>query len=291
MFLNLFGEYLVGEGLINEDQFTKIKEAQNKTRVKLGLIAVSEKMLTEKQADEVNRKQAVMDKRFGDIAIELGYLTGDQVSKLLDLQGNAYMRFCQTANDLDILSLADIEKALEAYCGKYGFSAENKEKFKADDIDGIIPLFLDGIDKDTVDLVAVAVRTINRLISTDLSIGTAKKVDEYTCDYVAYQGMSGDFNILTAFSGSVEGVLKIADSFAGETFEQVDEDALDSVGEFINIVNGLYATALSYRKVKVELLAPHLVSTSSTLPDGPKVVVPLKIENKSVELVINVINA
>ena len=288
MFLNLFGDYLIDEGIITSEQFDKIKDTQSKTRVKLGLIAVSEKMLTDKQADEINRKQAIMDKRFGDIAVELGYLTGEQVSKLLDLQGNAYMRFCQTASDLGILTLDQVESALDDYFEKNDFDRYAKDSLKADDIDGIIPLFLDGIKEDIVDLVSVAVRTINRLISTDLSIDRAKEVDSYECDYIVSQYMDGDLLVKTGFSGSVEGVLKIADSFAGETFDKIDEDSLDSVGEFINIINGLYATSLSYRKIQVELIAPELIDGYSVVTGNDLVVVPLKVDGKSVDLVVDV---
>lgn len=288
MFLNLFGDYLIDEGIITSEQFDKIKDTQSKTRVKLGLIAVSEKMLTDKQADEINRKQAIMDKRFGDIAVELGYLTGEQVSKLLDLQGNAYMRFCQTASDLGILTLDQVESALDDYFEKNDFDRYAKDSLKADDIDGIIPLFLDGIKEDIVDLVSVAVRTINRLISTDLSIDRAQEVDSYECDYIVSQYMDGDLLVKTGFSGSVEGVLKIADSFAGETFDKIDEDSLDSVGEFINIINGLYATSLSYRKIQVELIAPELIDGYSVVTGNDLVVVPLKVDGKSVDLVVDV---
>ena len=88
MFANIFGNYLVRKKIISEDEFVRIKMTLYKTRVKLGLIAVSEGLITEKQADEVNRKQQVMDRKFGDIAISLGYLTPVQVERLLALQGN-----------------------------------------------------------------------------------------------------------------------------------------------------------------------------------------------------------
>ena len=101
MFANIFGNYLVKKKSITEDEFLSIKMLLDRTRVKLGLIAVSEKLMTAEQADEVNRKQQQLDRKFGDIAVSLGYLSEVQVERLLALQGNEYMRFCQCATGTD----------------------------------------------------------------------------------------------------------------------------------------------------------------------------------------------
>ena len=115
MFANIFGNYLVKKKIITEDEYLTIKFDIDKTRVKLGLIAVSEKLMTNEQADEVNQKQQKFDKKFGDIAVSMGYLTEVQVERLLTLQGNEYMRFCQSAVDKEILTLEQIEGALDYY--------------------------------------------------------------------------------------------------------------------------------------------------------------------------------
>ena len=44
MFANIFGNYLVKKKTITEDEFLSIKMLLDRTRVKLGLIAVSEKL-------------------------------------------------------------------------------------------------------------------------------------------------------------------------------------------------------------------------------------------------------
>ena len=60
MFANIFGNYLIKKKIITEDEFLTIKMHFDRTRVKLGLIAVSEKLMTEEQAEEVNRKQQLI---------------------------------------------------------------------------------------------------------------------------------------------------------------------------------------------------------------------------------------
>lgn len=284
MFFDLFGKYLVGKNKMTCEQFADMKESQAKTRVKLGLIAVSEKMITEKQAEEINRKQAVLDKRFGDIAVELGYLTDEQVGKLLGLQGNAYMIFCQLATDKGIMTLEDIEAALKEFGADNGLTDSQVDDVKSDDIDKIIPLFVPDVEDKYKELMAVAIRTINRLISSNLSIGKGSVVDSLDIEGYAYQGLQGDFSVKTGFVGEGDSILIIADTFAGEKFDCVDEDALDAVGEFVNIINGLYATSLSYDKINVELMPPSLIAGREVVKASKVCTMSITIEGKEVKL-------
>lgn len=288
MFFNLFSKYLIKEGKITEEQLEIVRNAQSSTRVKLGLIAVSEKMITEKQAEEINRKQAVMDKRFGDIAVELGYLVPDQVSRLLELQGKPYMLLSQTFTDKRILTLGEIEAAFNSYVSSLGYNDNEIEALKNDDIDGIIAMFVKNVPENVLEIISVAIRTLNRLISTDLSIAEGYKTDKYDYNHAAGQAIEGDYNIKTSISGSDEGILEVAETFAGEEFGQVDMDALDSIAEFINIVNGLFATSLSYRRVQVDLAAPLFDESAGSISEGEIYVVPLEVNQKPFDLVINV---
>ena len=47
----------------------------------------------------------------------------------------------------------------------------------------------------------------------------------------------------------------MADAFAHDEFDDLDLDALDSVAEFINCINGMFATGIS-NKLKVDMLPP-----------------------------------
>lgn len=284
MFINLFGDYLVKSGKLSCSQLKEISNSQGKIRVKLGLIGVSEKILTEKQAEEINRKQAVLDKRFGDIAIELGYLTGEQLSHLLDLQGNAYMVFCQLITDKGFMELSDIDEAFEDYMKTLNVKAEDYAGFKADDIDVIIPYFVPGDDSNVAQLIAVAIRTINRLVSTDIYVEAGSLVEAYTSSNYAFQELNGDMGFVTCFDG--DGIIKIASAYAHEDFEVIDADTLDAVAEFINIINGLFATALSYNKINIDMAPPILAIDEKSIDVSSAVIVAMKINGADVKLIV-----
>ena len=288
MFANIFGNYLVRKKIITEDEYISIKMQLDKTRVKLGLIAVSERLMTEEQADEVNRKQQMMDRKFGDIAVSLGYLTPIQVERLLALQGNQYMRFCQSAIDKEILTLEQIEGALDYFKKENGFTFADMESVKSGDVDRILPLFLPDIpDGPVMDLLGVTFRCINRLASDDISLRRGYTTSNFQTGAVAMQEIIGDYNVINAFSGDDKGILAIAEAFAKEFFDSVDIIALDSVGEFINISNGLFATAMSHKGMELNL-KPTILSKDPVEINGSLVIViPIFINQQPLDWIIS----
>lgn len=288
MFTNLFGRFLISKKLITDDDFFSIKMEQNKTKVKLGLIAVAERLMTEQQADKINRKQQRLDKRFGDIAVEMGILTDAQVERLLALQGNPYMQFCQCVCDKGILSLAQIEEALEVFKTENGFTAEDMNDFKSGDIDRILPLYLPKLpDGPLMDLLAVTFRSLIRLVSTDICIHKGYVTSNYKTEGAsARQEMSGDYNACTCFAGCDAGVLALAEAFAKEFFDCIDINALDSVGEFINIADGLFATAKSYQGMEINLDPPIFEEAPIEINGSTVYVVPIEINEEAIDLIV-----
>ena len=288
MFANIFGSYLVKKKIITEDEFLSIKFEFNRTRVKLGLIAVSEKLMTYEQADEVNLKQQQYDRKFGDIAVSMGYLTDVQVERLLTLQGNEYMRFCQSAVDKEILTLEQIEGAMDYYKKENGFTFADMEAIKSGDVDRILPLFLPQMsDGPVLDLLALTFRCINRLASDDISIKRGYVTSNFRSGAIAIQEIVGDYKVRMGFSGDDKGILAIAEAFAKQFFDAVDINALDSVGEFINICNGLFTTQMSQNGMELNLLPPTLSTDPVDINGSSVVIIPIFINQQPLDWIIS----
>ncbi len=288
MFANIFGNYLIRKRILTEDEFLTIKMQLDKTRVKLGLIAVSERLMTEEQADEVNQKQQLMDRKFGDIAVSLGYLTEVQVERLLAMQGNQYMRFCQSAIDRNIMTLDQIEGALDYFKKENGFTFADMESIKSGDVDRILPLFLPDIpDGPYKELLAITFRCINRLASDDISLKRGYTTSNYQTGAVAMQEIVGDYNVINAFSGDDKGILAIAEAFAKEFFDTVNVNALDSVGEFINISDGLFATAMSNEGMDLNLMPTRLSKDPIEINGSLVIVIPIFINQQPLDWIIS----
>lgn len=284
MISQLFGSFLVRDGKLSIEQLKNVYANQEKVRVKLGLIAVSEKLLTVEQADEINRLQAVMDKRFGDIAVEKGYLTNEQVSRLLGLQGNQYLSFVQSITDLGYLSINEIEDEMGEYQQALGFTQTDMDDLRSGEADRIVPLFLPtGISEYQVEHVLVCIRTLIRLIDNNAFVDRAFFTESLTANGIAMQALDGDRKASISFIGENNSLLSLANKFAGEEFDKVDLDALDAVSEFINCVNGLFATKIN-SKMALDMLPPSYKDEEVSVK-GNLLVVPIHINGSKISMI------
>lgn len=289
MFGVYFGKYLVGKGVLTNEQYKSILADSKNTRVKLGLLAVESGGMTPEQAEEVNQLQQIEDKRFGDIAVEKGYLTDAQVGTLLKKQGDEYLLFVQTLVEKNILTLEQIQKQLNAYKKSQRFTALDVDAIKSGDIDQIVQVFTkpDYVPPMIKDYIALVARNMVRFIDRQFRIERVEKINSYTTQYVSAQELDGDYKVFTGFCGDGAGIKYIAECFAKEEFETVDLDVLDAACEFLNCNNGLYATKLCNEDIDLDMLPPVMKDTETTIQsDGNMFKVPLFIRDHEVDLII-----
>jgi CheY-specific phosphatase CheX len=286
MFGLYFGNYLVEKNKISQSQLDNLLQQHHNARAKLGLIAVSEKLITAKQAEEINDIQKRMDQRFGDIAIEKGYLLEEEVTYLLNQQGNSYLRFVQLFTDQGILSIHELETLLEEYKKDNNLSDLELEALKSGDIDRIIPIFVDADRPIFGDSASLTIRNIIRFINPDVMLKRANKAKNYSYDYLASQQLIGDYNIFLGLSGSEKAMLQIAAPFAKERFETMEEDAFDSVCEFINCTVGLYASKLSTEDIELDMSPPSYDTKGILTSEGDIYIVPLLLGGEQADIVI-----
>lgn len=286
MFSQFFGNYLLNKGKITKAQFTSCMEYMRSNRVKLGLIAETEGLLTRKQSDELNHLQMQSDKRFGDLAIEKGYLTDADISHLLQLQGNPYLIFVQALEENQILTRDEITALIEEFQKESGLTNTALESIKHGDFDRLLPSFVETDKEEYLSLMALALRNIVRFVSSYIRIDKAVKTTEYSAKYIAYQKTTGAYDGFLGFASDDNAILTIADGYAGEYFEKPDEDALDSVCEFTNCINGLHATELSYKEITIDMLPPEFMFDGKITDAEGFYVLPLYITEKKVDLII-----
>lgn len=287
MFASIVGKYLVSKELISPAQFADIKQEMSKVRVKLGLIAVAEGLMTESEAERVNNLQAVMDKRFGDIAVEEGYLTTEQVEGLLKKQQNSYLAFAQCLENQQLLTVSQLEMIMKDFQEDNSFSITDVEDLKSDDVDRIVPLYLPVEARDYEALACVAIRTMVRLIDNDAYPKKAYFADEVKINNATMQSMDGNAPMYTVFGGQGQALLPLACTFAKEEFAQVDEDALDAVGELMNCINGLYASALSFQKINLELCPPEYFADAQYVKGSNMLVLPIVVKGQEISFILS----
>lgn len=288
MFDKIFAKYLVKKGALTKEQLEKIVENAKSKRARLGTIAVSEGMLTVKQADELNFLQSQTDKRLGDLAIEKGYLTPEQLNKLLELQGNGFLILVQELIDEGIMNLDTVDEYLANYQDECGFSNDDMDELVSGDINRVVSVFVPKQDAMYGRLCGIAVRTLIRLIDSDIVIDKATLLDAIELDNLALQETKGDINVKTALAGDGDALLKIAIPFADEEFEEVDLDSLDAVAEFINCVDGIFASDLSEEEVDIDMLPPEFFTEGVKITGEKVCVLPVTISGKEIKLIVSI---
>lgn len=286
MFSQFFGNYLLNKGKMTKDQFTSCMEYMRANRVKLGLIAESEGLLTRKQADELNHLQMQSDKRFGDLAVDKGYLTDADISHLLQLQGNPYLIFVQALEENKIMNRDEITDLVSEFQKESGLTNTALESIKYGDFDRLLPAFVETDKEEYLSFMALALRNIVRFVSSYIRIDKAEKVREYSAKYIAYQKTTGAYEGFLGFASDDDAILTIADGYAGEYFEKPDENALDSVCEFTNCINGLHATELSYKEISIDMLPPEFLFDQTIKDNDGFYVLPLYITGKKVDMIM-----
>lgn len=287
MFNQIFGKYLIDSGRLTEKQVKEVIEAEASVRVKLGLIAVAEKLLTKEQADEINQLQAIMDKRFGDIAVMKGYLNEETVASLLKKQANVYMLFCQTLIDKGFMTLDEVDEALADYQSLEGFTHSDMDDLVSGDVDRTVRIFLPQDSVLDAQLCGIMIRTVLRVINENAYVTKAFMVNEITVDNFAMQKLEGDHNIYAGFAGACDSLLNVAEPFAQEEFDTVDLDALDAVGEFINCVNGLFASDLSLSNINVDMIPPQYYDKPVKITGEQICVFPVVIGDEPINFILS----
>ena len=286
MFSQFFGQYLLGNQKITAEQFSSCMNYIKANRVKLGLIAENEGLLTRNQANELNYLQMQTDKRFGDLAVEKGYLTEADVSYLLGRQGNPYLIFVQGLEESNIMSREEIQEALASFQKDKQLSDDVLKAIQDGDIEGMLPAFVEAEDPRYQSLIALTLRNVVRFVSSYIRVDKGAFVSSLSAKYIAYQHTTGDYDGFLGFACDDDGILAVADGYAKEKFERVDEDALDSVCEFTNCVNGLYATELSYQDISIDMQPPQFVFDGTIEGEGNFYVLPVYIDGKRSELIV-----
>lgn len=290
MVASIVGNYLVSKDLITAEQLNDVLREQNKVRVKLGLIAVAEGLMSQEEADRVNQLQSIMDKRFGDIAVEKGYLTEAQVESLLKKQGNAYLAFAQTLENMQLMSIEQLEQYLVDFRCENSLTVSELEDIKSNDVDRVLRLYLPIEGERYLPMAGIAVRTLMRLVDTELYPGKAVLVKELEADNGAIQQVEGNPGICCGMAAKGNHLLYTASVFGQEEFLTVDMDALDAVAELMNCINGLYASALSKEGISMELMPPLYSEKITKLTSSEMLVLPLVINGCDVSFVMAIDN-
>jgi CheY-specific phosphatase CheX len=218
--------------------------------------------MTAAQVEEVHLLQRVKDQRFGKLAEQKGYITSEQVDQLLSSQLEGHLALIQVIADLGYMTLPALEKALASFRGAYDIKDMEQEP---EDETELVKRFADfsaaGDEAGLLyDYVGLMLRNVVRFLNdTPFIIVNADAAP--ASGWTVSQHIVGKFSLSTGLFMDDRVLLEIASRFYGESLTTVDEMALDCVGEFLNVHNGVWSGSLSDAGIVVDLLPQFVTQT------------------------------
>lgn len=264
MFTQYFGQYLLNKEYLTLEKLHDGLECQKDTRLKLGVLAVNAGYMTADDADKINEAQKRSDKRFGELAVEMLYLKEEQVEELLSSQKFEHLILGQVLVDKEYMTLQEFEKAINEYKKDYSISDKEFEAIQKDDVNEIVNTFIkfEGTKNEKVlkDYLALFTRNLIRFIDTEAIIKEVVKLEEYDGKWVARQDIKGEINLSTFIEAEEHSFIKFASKYAQEELNTVDEMVEASVGEFLNLHNGIFLVNMSNEGLELELTPQEVYS-------------------------------
>lgn len=284
MLNRLFGNFLVKKGKITQEQLDHLLPVPKDVKAQVETIAVINKVLTP------NLVQTILEnnKSFGDTAIEAGYLTEEKLDELLTYQSNTFMQFVQCLLDKKWIALDQINPLLDEFQMLGSFSDAQLSSLIHDDLEQCVRMFVPIKSAQLQSFTLTFIGAFRRLIDPHMYLDKAYTARSLQLDKYACQLLAGDFHLKLYLSAPDNGLLAVANHFANGTYESVDLDALDNVGEFINCVNGLFATDLSYENISVDMNSPEYSLEGPFISNESLYIIPIHANGYDLKAVLEV---
>lgn len=288
MFSQYFGQYLLNEKYLTTEQLNTALQYQQSVRLKLGVLAVNAGYMNAQQANHVHQMQTKVDKRFGELAVEASYLKEEQVDELLSSQSFGYLLLAQAVIDKEYMSLGKFESAMQEYKKRYKLSQVQFDALQRDDVDEIINVYVnlneDEYGKEIKNYISLFMRNIIRFINSEVYTNTIVKVEECKTKCAVTQRIKNSINLQTYINAEQGVFVKLASIYAEEQISDIDELAKDSVGEFLNLNNGLYLVGMSNMGIELDM-EPQSICFEKTIYSS--YVLPIELPFGKIELIIS----
>lgn len=271
----LFGNYLVEKKCITQEQLNHLLPVPSELIADLETIAIVRKVLTPVQVQTLLTQIGDSDTRFGEAALEEGLISDNRLDHLISFQTNSFMKFVQLLINESFIRIEQMNQIINSFQTENEYTDSQMDSLMLDDLEEIVKIFVPLKSPQLQELTVTLIQTIKRLIDKEVYLDKAYAANSIQLDSYAGQAVNGDLNFKLYLSGAGNNLLGIINYFSGEKYSELNDDALDNAGEFINCVNGLFATNLSYGDIVVDMSFPEYSKEGLYLNENKLFVIPI----------------
>ena len=110
-----FGQFLLEESAVGEEELQQALERANKEHIWLGQLGIESGLLSEEQVELIHLEQRSCDLRFGELAIVLELLSREQLAELLREQKRRHKPVGEALVEQGSLSQSELDDLLDRY--------------------------------------------------------------------------------------------------------------------------------------------------------------------------------
>lgn len=291
MFTQLFGSYLLNKNLITAEQLKYSLDYQKNVHLKLGVLAVNSGFMTAENVNKVHSMQSRVDKKFGELAIELGFLDEEKLNILLNTQKSDYLLLGQALIEKEYMTLEQFGEALNNYKKDYSLTDEKFNLLQNENIDEIIDTFynFDSSPECSTykNYISLFIRNIIRFIDADFRPLEITPINDYKLQWGVSQEIIGETKLNTYIAADEESFINFAGRYAKDNYSNNDEYVQAAVGEFLNLVNGLYLVNMSNNDVELELNPQNVLSEANLTDLSEAFCIPIDFSFGRINIIIS----
>jgi len=265
-----FGQFLIDNGYITQQQLFKGLEYQQEHMSRIGEIAIQKGYMTTKEVEKIVLEQRRTDKLFGEIAILTGLLNFNQLETILTIQKFNHLYLGEALVEAGFLTKGQIDMYLSEY---------HKDQRPLASLAKAIPDELE-IKDEVFIMLDIAVKIFRRMANLLLKIGTGNIIEDkvknlYAITSIHFTGCS-DMRFLLNLSKEVaDEITKIL--YNNRDIVCDDFTVCDCIGEVNNIICGNSSSYILEHGKKYYISPPGSILSSKEdyfeIQDGKKMVV------------------
>lgn len=191
-----------------------------------------------------------------------------------------------------------VSENLEAYRRDKSMSDDELEAFRERADSGtLLPSFIFDDPQHYNQFVKLTFESIVRFISNRIILKTVRQMSSYSFDYLVCQELRGAHRIFLGISADKNSFLALAGKLKNNSAPTDAASPLDCMCETVNCIMGLYASALSYENIKMDIALPCYFSDKTIFSDGMLYCLPAIVDGVATDFIfsfdntINIIEA
>lgn len=249
-----FAQYLLNVGEISSEELPDILAESVAVEPEMALLALHEGMMSGEQIQALGASA----QEFPEAAQRGKFLAASQIARLKTMAPDDSVRIAQILlhkHQYDYRQLGAL------------LAASRQGKPLRDAVQRMQGELLSMEAERYYGFVKIFLRSVIRFMDTPAVV--AREAPFFGGEqktYVVSQRMVGDLNMVTGLLAREDVFLEMARRYSHEEIQAVDEMAIDSLGEFLNVVNGLFIVDMANQEMDIDLTMPRV--EENVMPAG-----------------------